>query len=538
MSQLDNTLIDDLIELIRAISELWKLAGIICVMFAMWRFSPQIRKVIDKIKSWKFKRGDTEISIEQEPTHQQEAPATSPQVSESQQESDSDIVDTKDSSDWFTEMYSAFHDNRYDDADNAFKRAQSSEGDIERRVRIEIIYHALNYRNNRDSTALEKLEEYTRDKQYSGYAYTWIASSHAYLLNYTAAIKIYQKAIDIDTSDMYKARSAASLSDCMVSLGEKNEALEYLTKFLPKIDDDEAIASIYVGIADIARHLDDKVLRAISLQMALQYKPDDLSIRFDAAYAQSEADLRQLSTTNYHTLLRVKPNHKMSLNNIGFSCEKLQMQLKSISYYKKSVENDETLAMANISYQYMDNGFEEEASKILNKAKMFENPHPNVAQAISSLAERKEKEDTIWNNTIDIGIRQQEFFWGYANAYFKPHKIESTFSGSWISSRNQTFIVEHEGVKITGKWEEKNSGEHFSGTMRNLAATILYKRKSPGLGISDGYWGNAVNGFAWFSPQEHKWHIAITSGDDLIFFDLSKKDNDDVSILKSTDVGA
>ena len=84
----------------------------------------------------------------------------------------------------------------------------------------------------------------------------------------------------------------------------------------------------------------------------------------------------------------------------------------------------------------------------------------------------------------------------------------------------------------------KNSGEHFSGTIRNLAATILYKRKSPGLGISDGYWGNAVNGFAWFSPQEHKWHIAITSGDDPIFLDLSKKDNGDVSILKSTDAGA
>ena len=324
----------------------------------------------------------------------------------------------------------------------------------------------------------------------------------------------------------------------MVSLGEKNEALKYLTDFLPIVDDDKAIASIYVGITDIAKHLDDKVLRAISLQMALQYKPDDLSVRFNAAYAQDEADLIQLSTTNYHTLLKFKPNQKVALNNLGSSCSNLQMPLKSISYYKKSVKKDETLAMANVAYQYMDNGFEEEASKILNKAKMFENPHPNVAQAISSLAERKEKEDTIWNKTIDIGTRQQEFFWRYANAYFKPHKIESTFSGSWISSGNQTFIVEHEGVKITGKWEEKNSGEHFSGTMRNLAATILYKRKSPGLGISDGYWGNAVNGFAWFSPQEHKWHIAITSGDDLIFFDLSKKDNDDVSILKSTDVEA
>ena len=104
MSQPDNTSI----ELIRAISELWKLAGIIFLMFATWRFSPQIRKVIDKIKSWKFKKGDTEISIEQESTHQQETPATSPQASESQQESDSGIVDAKDSSDWFTEMYSAF----------------------------------------------------------------------------------------------------------------------------------------------------------------------------------------------------------------------------------------------------------------------------------------------------------------------------------------------------------------------------------------------------------------------------------------------
>ena len=534
MSQPDNTST----ELIRAISELWKLAGIIFLMFAMWRFSPQIRKVIDKTKFWKFKRGDTEISIEQEPTPQQETPTTSPQVSESQQESDSGIVDTKDSSDWFMEMYNAFHDNRYDDAENAFKKAQSSEEDIAERVKTEIIYHALNYRNNRDSTALEKLEKYTEDKQYSGFAYTWIASNHAYSRNYTAAIKTYQKAIDAEANDINKAQSAVSLSDCMVSLGEKNEALEYLTNFLPKVGDDKAIASIYVGIADIAEHLDDKVLRAISLQMALQYKPDDPSIRFDAAYAQYKADLTQLSTINYHTLLRFKPNHRMAFNNLGVSCNKLQMQLKSISYFKKSIEKDETLAMANTAYQYIDSGFEEEVTKILNKAKIIENSHSKVVQTISDLAERKEKEDTIWNKTIDIGTRQQEFFWRYANAYFKPHKIESTFSGSWISSGNQTFIVEHEGVKITGKWEEKNSGEHFSGTMRNLAATILYKRKSPGLGISDGYWGNAVNGFAWFSPQEHKWHIAITSGDDLIFFDLSKKDNDDVSILKSTDVEA
>ena len=97
-----------------------------------------------------------------------------------------------------------------------------------------------------------------------------------------------------------------------------------------------------------------------------------------------------------------------------------------------------------------------------------------------------------------------------------------------------------------GKWEiadcrvisSHGSRTHVLNVQDRRGSEKMLDTESPGLGVSDGYWGNAVNGFAWFSPQEHKWHIAITSGDDLIFFDLSKKDNDDVSILKSTDVEA
>src|SRR6185369_1067483 len=116
------------------------------------------------------------------------------------------------------------------------------------------------------------------------------------------------------------------------------------------------------------------------LEKALEIKPENTSLRFDAAYAQSHTDLSQLALANYDTLIRQEPDNSMAINNLGVEVDRLNMPIRSASYFKDSAEKNNTLAMANLGYRYLNRGFAKEAEEILRNAQKLENVYPNVAE--------------------------------------------------------------------------------------------------------------------------------------------------------------
>ena len=156
-------------------------------------------------------------------------------------------------------------------------------------------------------------------------------------------------------------------------------------------------------------------MSAIALEKALEFAPNDKNIRFSAAYAQSQAKLSAVAITNYDILLTLDPNNDISLNNLGAECQGVDLPFKAVNYYKKAAAKDNTLAMANLAYLFMNTGFYDEAVAELSQATQLPDPHENVSFARAQIEERRKEELDKWTKLIETGTRQQKFLREFAS---------------------------------------------------------------------------------------------------------------------------
>jgi len=526
-------------EFIRAIAILWKLAAALCILVAIVIFRDSIRKAIVGLKNLRIKRGGTEVSVEQSRAEEQnkgEEVISAKAKQEPEKEGDAqEVAPPKEPAEWFSKMLRAFRAKKFEEAEEAFEKLQASEENAVARIRNQAFYHGVRYTKGLDPEALQKLEKLTENEEARESVLSWLANCHEFARNYPKAIETHRRALSEKLVDEDRARHTVSIAKCMSKMGQTGDGLKTLTASLNQVEHGKAKAILYKGIADLQEIQGNSMLRAIALQKVLEYKPEDQRKLFDAAYAQSAAKLSPLSATNYHTLLKFAPDNYSALNNLCVECEALGMSIKSVNYYKQAVEHNNTVAMSNVAYRYINQGFEQEAREILDKANSMENPHRNVGEAIANLADRKENEEKKWEDVIDQGVKQQQFFWLYAEAYFEPINASPSFEGEWVSKSGNVFVVEEEGKKIVGKWESEKDGEKFEGCICNLSAEITYQEKEGGLGLlSKPYWGSSHKGFACLSRDRKTLNIHIVEKDPLIFLVLTKKAGTEDSPTKST----
>ena len=127
---------------------------------------------------------------------------------------------------------------------------------------------------------------------------------------------------------------------------------------------------------------------------------------------------------------------------------------------------------------------------------------------MSTLADKKMEENQAWDKITTEGMKQKEFFWAYADAYFLPSDREQPFVGQWASPTGKVFVISQENDMLTALWETENEGEKFEGTVHNLAVEIKYqKKKGSGLSLSAPGWSAAKEGFAYLSQDGSRIHI-------------------------------
>ena len=479
-----------------------------------------------KFSKFRFKKGESEFSLE---TKDAEVCEETPPTEEKKQEP-SEIVQEeeptpKKPNNLFLEMYRAFTTERFEDADQAFESLQKAQEDAVSRLRNEILYHWLMYTHGRDANAVQKLEDLAKKKDVRETALFWIANCHKHSRSYAKAIDAHIRALSGDISQSQRSKHTAELAQCYVTMGNPEKGLKVLASALSQTTEPKAKIALYRAIANIYKKTGNSMLRSIVLQKILEFVPEDTATLFSAAYSQSEAKLACLCVVNYRTLLRFKQTHYSGLNNLGVECETLDMPIKSVSYYKKAAEGDNTLAMSNLSYRYMNQGFEAEAQNLLDKARKKDEPHQNVGQAMSTLADKKENEDQIWDKVTTEGGKQKEFFWAYADAYFLPSVGEQSFVGQWESPTGKVFTISQDGDSLSAKWETEKDGEKFEGTIHNLAARIKYQRKGGGNGIlMQTGWSSAQEGFVYLSQDGSHIHLHTCKKQTILFLELKRKE--------------
>lgn len=513
-------------ELINAIAGLWKLALVLALIIIVLVFRSPLQKILLEFKIFKIKRGETEVTVEGrapggEPKIASEGIIEGAQAAEKAEELQEPTAAEPEEP--FLKMHQAFIDRNAKDAEEFFGRMQESEKDATKKLSNEIYYQFMRYRYLGEAPALLRLDELSKISSVKEDALFWTAQCYEASRDYEKAIDIYRSLLTLDLNDDARSRHIVKLSKCLTTIGRKAEALKELSDGLSRVSDSAAKARFYGGIADVHEIDGNGMLRAIALQKVIQLSPEKVTALFPAAYALSSVEISPLAAMNYSTLVRFDKKNSSALNNLGIECERLGLPIACVSNFKKASELKETLAMANLAFRYIGQGFEDEANDIITQATSEKNPHKNVGTAFASILESKEKEEKEWESITSLGVKQQQFLWEYAEAIFEPNKLGVSFVGQWIAPNGKVFTLSQKDQALKGIWESGNDGEKFDGTVQNRAAQIKFSKKGTGLGLLIGTgWGSSEDGLIFLTQDGKEIQVQLGSKKDFRFLSLKR----------------
>lgn len=212
----------------------------------------------------------------------------------------------------------------------------------------------------------------------------------------------------------------------------------------------DARLKLYRAVATIFKDRGDKLMRAVALEKAVELSPPDRELRFSAAYAESETALAHLASANYEALIDQDPKSSgVEMNNLGVQADAFKLPIESVALYRSAAKQGEILATA--AYKLINQGFIDEARERLDEAKVREDVHSNVNEALADASKRETAEVETWKNIVKQGVAHRLFLHGFAEARFLPHIGPPLLDGNWKAPDGGTFqIEEKDGSALVG----------------------------------------------------------------------------------------
>jgi tetratricopeptide (TPR) repeat protein len=391
------------------------------------------------------------------------------------------------------------------------------------KVAKETLYLWLRFCNG-DTSALFKLQELTSHPEGAAYAYSYIGYCYNQVEQYDKAKEAFMKTVQSARNEGQKIMALINEAKCEVKLGKPEQAFKIIIQHLSGTTNIKDMIELYEGLALLYEMANDSEMRAIALEKVLQIKPNDTNQHFNAAYSYSERPLHCLALLHYKTLLDFDSKNSNALNNIAVEYGRLTMSIKAVEYYKKAVEQGETLAAANLAKEFLSSGFIEEALDELNKAKGKDNPHKDVANVIASIPKNQERESKSEEQALKDGRQQQSFLVTFADAYFIGYGNRPNLDGVWIADEcpesigaifegTEVIIKESDNI-IEGNWERGGTKDKFKGVLSNWAARIItFEMK-----VYENDYKEDDFGYIYLSPEGTKIFIMRVFSERIILF--------------------
>lgn len=528
-------------ETISAIASLWPLTLIIFLLIISILFKPQIAVFLNRFAKIQIRKGDTEVVIVQQEDKEMEEMSPpkglleesskldvseKPSVSENEERVDINALSQKELN---REMYFAFFENDMNKAEEIFNRLQSIEEDQITRYQNESFYLYLRFSKG-DTNALEKLhqlEDTTKPYPVANSSVCfYIGKCHESVSQFEAAISAFKNSASLTQEESKKASCIAAISDCYFSLGKNDIAVDVLEEGIQHSSNAEALSTLYLSLAELFKRSDDKKMRAIALEKALEFQPNNSSTRFDTAYSYGDGDFKNLSLYHYKTLIGFSPEHRAGLNNLGVAYSGLQMPIRSVKYYKRAWKQKETLAAANLAYQYLNAGFLDEAQNVLTEAKIEADIHPNIGSALSAMSKNEESEAKNEQKIVEKAIEQQRFLLNFAKNYFTKVSSAVEINGSWVIDGKISNFTQT-GSQITGTWGEDENKKKFSGTLKNTGAVLKFEKWGYNLAKMSKSFVDDDEGYAYLSSDLQTLHVMIVRKSDYQFLTFSQHNQEE-----------
>jgi tetratricopeptide (TPR) repeat protein len=287
--------------------------------------------------------------------------------------------------------------------------------------------------------------------------------------DFQSAINAHKRAVET-APEKDKARRITRLADAYSQNGQTDVGISTLISALPTFREGNDRALIFDGLASIYEQTQNHEMRAISLDLALEARPFDMSLRFKAARAYSQDGLHDLALLHYNDDVNVNPNAEAAWNNLGVEFEHFDLPIKAVSSYRESLAQKNSLAGANLAYRFLDAGFFNEAKAVLDDAKHLEDVHQNVASAIAALTQRSEAEDQSVKEILRRADREQKFLREFGKAYFT--ECAHSFSGNWRRDDGEIIPIETVEGKLTADWVYNSRKKKLTGTIHGCAGKL------------------------------------------------------------------
>ena len=214
------------------------------------------------------------------------------------------------------------------------------------------------------------------------------------------------------------------------------------------------------SLAEITK--DDEILIG-TMERQLELDPVDTDTRFALAYKYSSQGDDALATMHY-ARISYSERSAITWNNLGVAFDRMSLQAKSVTAYRKSEEMGETLAMSNLANKLIGSGFLPEAQKICDEAIKLKDFHKNVGSTLSRLKEVPEEEDKKETEAFEKARPISEFYKEFGRAFAMP--MPKTLATHW---RGPDCVLDitlaGEVFSATGSFERSSSGGLLAATI-------------------------------------------------------------------------
>lgn len=520
------------IELIDTIK--WPVTVLVFLIFFCIFFRTQLRSWLERMKDFHFKGAGTEVSVGGEmPKMETGQKVGGEEKVISEEKTGKETIETKElkepvtAEDWAREMFIAFMDNDVGKGEEAYKKLQECESNIDNRLHNDAWYYYLLFGCG-DTSALKKLEDLAQKDgitpavkhiatKYTGFCYEKAGE----LDKAEGAFRLAAEISSISESD--RAEDQVSLAKCLFKNDKKGEAFDLLMRAIAQTSDESALSELYEGLAHIYELAGELEMKAIALEKLIEIQPNNTQLRFKAAYSYGQEDFDNLALLHYKTMISFKPEDPFALNNIAVAYSRLGMPIFATTFYKESFKQKETLAAANLAYKYMEAGFDEEAAEILAEARKSDKIDPKVGEAISDVEKKRQNESKSEEKAIKKAKEQQKFMLKFAEAYFVKISDSPEIAGAWKSTEGNEIEIKQVKDSIEGTWRKSNTDYKFEGNIVNRGAKITTYKKQYVWSSKEPEFVKESKGYLHISPEADKIAIMTVKGQEYSFMELARQ---------------
>lgn len=221
---------------------------------------------------------------------------------------------------------------------------------------------------------------------------------------------------------------------CLAEDDDLNGALSLLRKLLFDANLQDSKAQIFKAMAKISKNKNNIERFFIYAEAALDINPCDTDLRFRLALTYSENKDEKLSLLHNKKHTDTTEEYG-AFNNLGVQYSCLEMPGKGIKAYKNAIDKGQTIAMANIAQKYLNEGFVDDAQKILDKANKLK-IEPTVGQAQERIKNITKKENEKEKEILLEAEKQRKFRVSYSKAFcldktVSKNQIEGIWETPW-----------------------------------------------------------------------------------------------------------